>query len=597
MARNFRRQQLATALVASCLLLFCGPAFAQSPQSTDKTHAAAAAERPATSTESESSTYKLQVHTRLVLVPALVRDNKGNFIPGLKAQDFTIKDNGKVEPVSFVEEIVAPPAAELAKAQLPPGTYSNSVVTPKAPLRVVIILFDMLNSHFKDQVPARIQLTKYLRTQIEPGTMVALLGLGRGGLRMYHDLTSDTQGLGTELEMSMNSGRHSISTNLQDEMGEMEATEAFVGHGAFAQTGSHGRDDRKFIILDTLAAFKNIAGAYASLPGRKSLIWVTGGFPFEVDGSKSTSDGMPAMDKDSLMDILDDYRSTWQALSDANIALYPVDMHGLMTTSMPDATYKGKRGGNAQAALGKYENQKQTRNEDNINTMTTFANETGGKAFYNDNDLVTGFKQAVDDTNSSYLLGYYLTDNAASGWHKLHVDVDRSGARIRARTGFVVKKEDPAHADPGGKGPGAEDIDLAMGSPMNFTAIPMTVRWLDNSQVPHASDTGALVAKRKVGFQITLPPHAATLDDTGGQHRVSLNFVALARTPQGEEAVDFVKKLDGVLKPEVARQLDLGGVKFDSTVVLAPGYYNVRFVVRDNFTGKVGSVTAPLVVK
>ena len=108
---------------------------------------------------------------------------------------------------------------------------------------------------------------------------------------------------------------------------------------------------------------------------------------------------MPALrQSDSLMDILDDYRSTWQALSDANIALYPVDMHGLMTTSMPDASYADQtRSGNSQAALGKFENQKQNRNEDNINTMTTFANETGGKAFYNDNDLVTGFKQAVND--------------------------------------------------------------------------------------------------------------------------------------------------------------------------------------------------------
>jgi len=590
---------------AAMLLLFSGwvpvlggQAAEQPAQTADKSDAAHAKQVAGAAPGSYATAYKLQVRTRLVLVPALVNDRKGNFVSGLKASDFTIKDNGNAQPVKFIEEIVAPPAEELAKTQLPPGTFSNSVVTPKAPLRVVIILFDMLNSHFKDQVPARVQLTKYLRTQIAPGTMVALLGLGRGGLRMYHDLTSDTQGLGTELEMAMNSGRHSISTNLQDEMSETEANEAFVGHGAFAETGSHGRDNRKFIILDTLAAFKNIAGAYASLPGRKSLIWVTGGFPFEVDGSKSTSDGMPSLDKDSLMDILDDYRSTWQALSDANIALYPVDMHGLMSTSMPDATYAAKRGGNAQAALSKFENQKQTRNEDNINTMTTFANETGGKAFYNDNDLVTGFKQAVDDTRSSYLLGYYLEDNAAPGWHKLHVEVNRPGTRIRARTGFLVMKTDPAQPDPHGKAPGAVDVDLAMESPMNFTGIPMTVRWIDNGQVPTAAaPSGGLVAKRKIAFQITLPPHAATLDDAGGQHKVSLNFVALARTPQGDDAVDFVKKIDGVLKPEVARQLDMGRVKFDSTVVLAPGYYNVRFIVRDNLSGNIGSVTAPLVVK
>jgi hypothetical protein len=264
---------------------------------------------------------------------------------------------------------------------------------------------------------------------------------------------------------------------------------------------------------------------------------------------------------------------------------------------MPDASYKGKRGGNAQAALGKFENQKQNRNEDNINTMTTFADETGGKAFYNDNDLVTGFKQAVNDTRSSYMLGYYLSENATPGWHKLHVDVNRGGAHIRARTGFLVKKADPAHPDLHGKDPGAIDVDLAMESPMNFTGIPMTVRWIDNGKAIPTSAAGALIAKRKVAFQITLPPHAATLDETAGQHKVSLNFLALARTPQGDDAADFVKKMDGMLKPDVARRLDLGGIKFDSTVVLAPGYYNVRFIVRDNLSGNIGSVTAPVVVK
>jgi len=595
-----------------CLPLLSGqqaastpPVAAATPAQDTQAAAPAAAPVPATAifdtkssaAGSDAPAFKIQRHTQLVLVPALVNDSKGNFIPGLTADDFTIKDNGVIKKVKFVQEIVAPPAQELEKAKLPPGTYSNSVLTPKAPLRVVIILFDMLNSHFKDQVPARIQLTKYLRTQIAPGTMVALLGLGRGGLRMYHDLTSDTQGLGLELEQAMETGRHSISTNLQDEMSDTESQEAFVGHGGFAITNSHGRSDRKIIVLDTLAAFKNIAGAYGTIPGRKSLIWVTGGFPFELDGSKSTSDGMPSLDKDSLMDIMPDYQSAWEALNDANIAMYPVDMHGLLNTSMPDATYAAKKGGNSITAMAKFQDQKQTRNEDNINTMTTFAGQTGGKAFYNDNDLVTGLKEAVDDTRSSYMLGYYLDDDAKPGYHKLRVDVNHPGAHIRARTGFLVKKDDPAHPPPGGKDPASADVDLAMESPMNFTAIPMTVKWIDNGQTTTKGADGSVNAKRNVAFQITLPPHAATLDQTDDKNRVSLNFVALARTPKGDDAADFVKKINGDMKPDVAKRLDLAGIKFDSMMALAPGYYNVRFIVRDNINGNVGSVTAPVVVK
>ena len=574
------------------LLMMAGTAMLSGQQTAEPQNALPQAAAPVAADASADSAvpaYHFQKKTKLVLVPALVNDSKGSFIPGLKPEDFVIKDNGVVKPVKYIEEIVAPPAEELEQAKLPPGTYSNSVVTAKAPLRVVIVLFDMLNSHFKDQVPARIQLTKFLNEGVEPGTMVALLGLGRGGLRMYHDLTSDTKGLGLEMQQAMTTGRHSITTDLQGEEAATESGEAFVGHGSFAQTSSHGRADRKIIILDTLAAFKNIAGAYASIPGRKSLIWMTAGFPFELDGSKTGSDGMPSLDKDSLMDILPDYQSTWQALNDANIALYPVDMHGLMTTSMPDATYQAKRGGNQTMQLGKLENQKQTRNEDHLDSMQAFAGETGGKAFYNNNNLVTGLREAVDDTHSSYLLGYYLEDNAEPGWHKLHVEVKHPGAHVRARAGFLVAKNDPAH--PQKKNDMPVGVDLAMSSPMNFTAIPMTVRWLDNGQAKPIAGS----VKRNVAFQITLPPHAATVNADGST--VSLNFVGLARTSGGEEAANFVKKIDVTLKPDVAKRLDLAGIKFDSVMALAPGYYNVRFVVEDNLSGNIGSVTAPVTVK
>jgi VWFA-related protein len=547
-------------------------------------------------------TYRIETHTQLVLIPALVTDRNGNHISGLKAGDFTVKDNGKIRTVKLLEEITAPPANLVEREKLPPGTYSNAVVRSKAPLRVVIILFDMLNSHFKDQVPARIQVTKYLNEQVEPGTLVALLGLGRGGLRMYHDLTSDTKGLATELETAMLSGRHAISTNLQGEMSETESEEAFVGHGAFAQTNSSGRSSKKLIVLDTLAAFKNIAGAYASIPGRKSLVWVTGGFPFTLDDSKPGKNGMAGMDKDSLLDILPDYQSTWQALNDANVALYPVDMHGLQDTEELDATYRSKKGGDAgsRRALAKAPMDKQNKNEDNIQTLTTFAGETGGKAFYNDNDLVAGFREAVADSRSSYLLGCYLDQNETPGWHKLHVEVTRSGVHIRARAGFMVAKpyEKLAAVKAATEEkdtPQAIDVNLAMRSPMNYTGIPITVKWVKVAEGRSPTGTGADAGKLMVPFQIILPPEAATLD--ADESTVSLNFVGLARSSRGEDAANFVKKIDGKLKPESAKRLVMAGIKFDSMMMLAPGYYNVRFVVRDNVSGRVGSVTAPVVVK
>jgi VWFA-related protein len=547
--------------------------------------------------------------SELVLVPVLVTDGSGKHVSGLKKEDFAIKEDGKVQSVKFLEEIVAKPSpttlpaqaasvkASVTPSKLAPATYSNQA-EEQAPLRIVIILFDMLNSHFKDQVPARRQVVEYLKEDVEPGTLVCLMGLGRGGLRMYHDLTTDAKGLGTALEVAGSQGRHAIAGNLSigsdDKTPESASSQSFVGHGEFAETGSSGRKDRKFIVINTLEAFRNIAGAYAGVPGRKSLIWVTTGFPFTLDGYKTGS--MPGLDKDSLMDILPDYERTWQVLNDANVALYPVDMHGLLNTSAPDATYRMRRGGSAVQQLGKFSRDRQDKNADNLGTLQTFADMTGGKAFYNNNDLVAGFRAAEADSNSSYLLGFYLQKDEKPGWHKIHVELSRPGMHVRARSGYFVARQD--HARPDGKDTKDVDVQLAMSSPMNFTGVPITIKWL-GVVAPKPTDqptTGQKQVKKTVAFQISIPSHAATIDEGDG-NRVSLNFIAMARTESADEVADFVKKIDGQLKPEIAKRMQEAGLKFDSTMQVPPGHYNVRFVVRDNLSGRVGSVTAPLTVQ
>jgi VWFA-related protein len=549
-------------------------------------------------------------HSELVLVPVLVSDRSGKHLPGLKKENFTIKQDGKIQQIKFFEEITAEPAPLPATPAGKPSeaartvsagskTYSNAV-EEKVPVRIVIILFDMLNSHFKDQVPARRQIVKYLKEDVEPGTLVCLMGLGRGGLRMYHDLTTDTKGLGTALELKAEGGRHAISGTLNigdsdEQTPESASSQTFVGHGQFALTGSSGRKDRKFIIINTLEAFRNIAGAYAGVPGRKSLIWVTGGFPFSIDGYKTGS--MPGLDKDSLLDMLPDYERTWQVLNNANVALYPVDMHGLVNTSSADATHTMRRGGNPTQQLANYGKDRQDKNADNLGTMQTFASMTGGKAFYNNNDLIAGFREAEADSRSSYLLGYYLQKDEKPGWHKIHVDVAQPGVHVRARSGYFMARHDRSQPDV--KDAKDLDVQLAMTSPMNFTGVPITVKWLGVLPDPKAASSGAAEqksGKRTIGFQISLPSHTATIDQADNNH-VSLNFIALARTQTADDAADFVKKIEGQLKPEIAKRMQEAGIKFDSTIQVLPGKYNVRFVVRDNLSGRIGSVTAPLTVK
>src|SRR5665213_419125 len=140
--RVLRHAAIATLLASAPLLVGQQESL---PKAEGQLHPPVPAEADASKPQ-----FKLQSNVQLVLVPALVTDHGGNHVPGLAASDFSIKDNGKVYPVKFVQEIKTPTQQTFERVKLPAGTYSNNRGDAKAPFRVVIILFDMLNSRVKD---------------------------------------------------------------------------------------------------------------------------------------------------------------------------------------------------------------------------------------------------------------------------------------------------------------------------------------------------------------------------------------------------------------------------------------------------------------
>jgi hypothetical protein len=214
--------------------------------------------------------------------------------------------------------------------------------------------------------------------------------------------------------------------------------------------------------------------------------------------------------------------------------------------------------------------------------MENFADMTGGKAFYNRNDLDVAFQKAADDSSTYYMLGYYLDKNAKPGWHKLQVKVKRGGTEVRARNGFFVtdtKKVDNRKMD----------ISLALVSPLDYTGLPLTVRWTSQQ---------AEGTKKKIHFQVNIPPNA-NLVDTTNNNFLSLEFVAVVRTPTGDPADQFSQHFEANLKPESLQVIQKDGLNYSNDVILprdrgfTPGIYSVRFVVRDNVDGRMGSVMAP----
>ena len=185
----------------------------------------------------------------------------------------------------------------------------------------------------------------------------------------------------------------------------------------------------------------------------------------------------------------------------------------------------------------------------------------------------------------SIMLGYYLDrSNTKPGWRKLAVKVKREHVEVRARNGFFVTNTtvDPENSR-------NNDISSALQSPLDFTSLALSARW-DKAEPAKAP------GKKRVHYFMHLAPDP-TLIDRGDNNHLVLDFVVLAKTAEGK-SVDqpMDQKYDAHLTPEKLATI-AQGIDYKGALELAPGEYTVRFVIRDDLSGRVGSVAAPLKVE
>jgi hypothetical protein len=220
-----------------------------------------------------------------------------------------------------------------------------------------------------------------------------------------------------------------------------------------------------------------------------------------------------------------------------------------------------------------------------IQTLSEFAEMTGGKAFYNTNDLSGSFKRAAEDSSSYYLVGYYLdTKNNRAGWRSLKVGVDRKDTEVRARKGFFVTN---ATVQPDLSR--TSELGAALASPIESTGIPVTLKWLG------VSGEGD---KKKASYQIEIPANGVTIEG-GDPSRLNFDIAVAAyreHSKEGKPVVTQGQTVDTAITPQQVASLRANGITINRNLEIGSGQYSVRLVVRDSATGKIGSVTAPLTV-
>jgi VWFA-related protein len=535
---------------------------------------------------------KFSARAHYILVPVIVTDKDGKHISGLTKDAFQIFENGKEQSVASVDETQTS-AAPVQGVPASANEFSNAITADGGARRINVIALDLINTPFLDQVSARQAAIRYLANSINQDAIFELVSIDGNGMHVLHDFTSDSKVLiaalkrvtskfdamtGTDTntihQVTGGSGLEQkngviVSYQSRDQsLIDLDSTalEAFAKGAApiadFAQVGAVG---------STLGAFQQIAHQLSGIPGRKSLFWITGSFPFDIDeASGSISVGTP----------LDTYQRTMQLLNDANVSLYPVDARGVVVVGEMDATMKVSR--EMMHAIPEYMAGESRSHQKTVDTMRIFADTTGGKAYYNNNDLAGALSDASNDGSSYYVLSYALdTKNNRPGWRKLKVKVKDHDYRIRSREGFFVTQTtmDPASSE-------GMDIREALTSPLDYTGMPLSVKL----EAPVASG-----AKKKVGFSLLVPANAATVD-AGDNDRLNLEIWYVVRNVKGEDVSHNSKLYNLNLNAAFVAQLQTSGIGYNDTLELPPGQYGLRVVVRDNITGRVGSVWAPLQV-
>jgi VWFA-related protein len=559
----------------------------------------------------------IQVTTRLVRVNVLVK-RKGAPVTGLTKDDFVLYDEDHRQEIAHFSEQVFNPAAVKSDAGRARTIFSNQYdPATGAPPSVTIILIDALNTSPLDLLNARAQLTAFLH-QLQPQDRVALCGLSRQ-LYVLHDFTTDASAVLAALDAFKEKNIYHESASEVEPVfgGSSQSSMALAGHlEAFLDAANqHAADlatiDRAELTANALAA---IANSIVNFPGRKNLVWLSGGFPFQI-GTGSPSDdppppsGIAPQSNDPRINnsrlttpqpsnpppnnsvgfrtFQKEIASAAEALSNANVAIYPVDARGLIGATNFSAALSANQQTNPQTRNPSniHNSARATAGStpwlprENIDTLNELASRTGGVAFYNTNDIKHALRTAVDDSLDSYELDYYPRDvNWNGSFHHLEVKVKEHGLDVRFRRGYVASPNpavDPAHFE--------RLMQDAIASPLEDADLPITIDILLRTER----------APQTLSLRVSTDPSRLGFKKVGDNWNSDVNVAWMQFTADGKLADGQHQILRLTFSPSSYEETQSSGAKFAYDLTLKDKAVRLRIVLQTS-TGVVGSVDVPL---
>ena len=538
----------------------------------------------------------VRVNSHLVNFDVTVRDKKGKSITDLKAEDFTVFENGVEQKVEFFD----PPLAGGNETGQPNVTIQQrSLISNGVPRNIISLVLDGQTTDQTNLKQVREGTIKYIRERIADTDTVALFAV-TGGLQLLQPFTQDKAKLISAVEnnftstaSSKNFEQRDIAENIAKQREALAGAPTGpittpAGGLAAAQAVIAERVLQQFIKLRSqlsiqqsrpiLAALAAICEGLRAIPGKKTLVLFSQGFV--------------------APEVLDwQVQSTIDIANRANVAIYIIDSSGLRggTPQSGSIVPASPLGGisaatsqesriRAQGGETVFDNTRQEGLNREQDLLYRISGDTGGQFIKNTNDIARGLERIDQEIRSRYTLAYHSTDpNFDGSFRKVKIEVRRSETHLISRSGYyAIAPDDIVPLSP-------EDKKLLA----NFAtaeANPALPLFVELSSF--RSQEGHYI----VPLSIEIPPGAVKFDQKGDKQQMQLDVLGVIRATQDKILSRLGGSFSVGLTAEQYQSILDNNIFYRQDAELAPGTYSIDLIVRDRLSGKVAARREQLVL-
>jgi VWFA-related protein len=561
---TFRRNRLLAALALAAMLAPGGLAQNASPPVNPRQTPAP----PVQVQTNQKGTIRAAVN--LVQVDVEITDAHGKPIKGLRQDQFAVSEDGRAQKISSfdyydVEKIKTAGNADVEPVTIPIGGVAASPQVRQLVRnrRLIVLFFDLTSLQPADLTRATAAAKRFLREQMTAADLVGVVTFGNR-LQVVADFTNDRDLLDRAVD--------AVLPGKDSELAALASAAATGNETAVTEdTGAaFTADDTEFNVFNTdrkLLALESVADLLGDIPGKKAVIQFTSGITQTGEDNRSQ------------------LRATTDAANRANVSVYTVDSRGLMAQIPGGDASVGSATGTSMFSGAAVFHQNDAR-EDSRETLSTLASDTGGRAFFDLGDLGQAFRTVQADGSGYYLIGYYSSNPAHDGrWRSIRIRVTGvPGAHIRYREGYYAPKDFGVYT--------TEDRERQLEDAMN-SQTPIV-------ELPIAVETAHFrLDRNQIFVPISAKLASSALEWAQKSHRreVQFDFAAEVRAAQSGRVVGALRDTITVrLDADRYREVQQNALVYQGGIILPPGDYKLKFLARENESGRIGTFEQDLLL-